>query len=297
MEAPGRARRRRHTAVAAAFARESPGDGCTGAACHAPEGADRRPQARAGGGAATNAAPGCTTARRRRATSRAITSMDRGCVRGWRFPAKISRETMKRGHMGLRARNRCWPGTTAAAGGASIARGAGRAPFLRVFPASVFSLPPAPSAAAAAVARATAAACRQRRCLSSSQVDEPCAEYEANLRQGTTALRQNELAEAVASLTRACSTERGRTCSVALSSLCTALIWSGDRDKAAALALGAVHRGVFADPQQRYPRRVRIARGARLRASEPKGNPHSRGARARTHTHTETLEQTAHLPG
>jgi hypothetical protein len=218
-------------------------------------------------------------------------------VFGWRFPAKISRETMKRGHMGLRARNRCWPGTTAAAGGASIARGAGRAPFLRVSPASVFSLPPAPSAAAAAVATVTAAACRQRRCLSSSQVDEPCAEYEANLRQGTTALRQNELAEAVASLTRACSTERGRTCSVALSSLCTALIWSGDRDKAAALALGAVHRGVFADPQQRYPRRVRIARGARLRASEPKGNPHSRGARARTHTHTETLEQTAHLPG
>ena len=85
----------------------------------------------------------------------------------------------------------------------------------------------------------------------SSTSAEPFNEYAGNLRLGTSALRQNDLEKAVDLLTKACATDRGRMCPAALSGLCTALIWSGSRDKALAVALGAVHRGVYADAAQR----------------------------------------------
>ena len=75
--------------------------------------------------------------------------------------------------------------------------------------------------------------------------------YEVQLRLGTRALRENQLEKAVEYLTLACETKRGRECPAALSSLCTALVWSGARDAADAVALGAVHRGVYLVPQQR----------------------------------------------
>ena len=128
-------------------------------------------------------------------------------------------------------------------------------------------------------ARAEAEACRRAwpprpvpsswRGFASSAQPEAYSEYEGNLRLGTAALRQNDLAKAVDFLTKACATERGRMCPAALSGLCTALIWSNEREKAQAVALGAVHRGVYT---------------GELRPSAPGAPAHHALARACSHS-------------
>jgi hypothetical protein len=85
----------------------------------------------------------------------------------------------------------------------------------------------------------------------SSSASSSAEGFEHLFKTGSKALARNDLGEAIAWLSRAIATEEGRLSSLALATLCNALIWAGRREESDAIAEEAVGRGVWESEMQR----------------------------------------------